>query len=420
MKKSNKLIFLLFSFLLFSLISCGSTTDNDAPGENINVTLSMKVGEITGHEINCSIEVKAAGTEHLSVQEKGICYSLQAANPTVSDEKVVYSGSGKSDFSSFAMKLEGLAENTSYYVRAFISLGGDKVYYGYAQQIKTLGVGKDYYPLGKDEDITEYTGYQLVWSDEFNIDGKPGNDWSYESGFVRNEELQWYQDKNASVSNGCLVIEGRKERVVNPNYQAGSGDWKINRNVAEYTSSSLTTQNSHTFKYGRFEIRAKLPFAEGSWPAIWTLGNTWDWPMNGEIDIMECYLVNGKRNILANACWSSPQQWVAVWNRSTTLLTHFIDRDADWMNKYHVWRMDWDASKICIYLDGELLNEINSSETQNQGWNGNTENPFSNDIDGFGHYILLNLAIGGNGGDPSNSLFPMRYEVDYVRVYQKK
>ena len=75
---------------------------------------------------------------------------------------------------------------------------------------------------------------------------------------------------------------------------------------------------------------------------------------------------------------------------------------------------------ICIYLDGELLNEINSSETQNQGWNGNTENPFSNDIDGFGHYILLNLAIGGNGGDPSNSLFPMRYEVDYVRVYQKK
>lgn len=74
-----------------------------------------------------------------------------------------------------------------------------------------------------------------------------------------------------------------------------------------------------------------------------------------------------------------------------------------------------------LYLfGGELLNEINSSETQNQGWNGNTENPFSNDIDGFGHYILLNLAIGGNGGDPSNSLFPMRYEVDYVRVYQKK
>ena len=215
-------------------------------------------------------------------------------------------------------------------------------------------------------------------------------------------------------------IEGKKEKVVNPNYQAGSEDWKTNRNVAEYTSSSLTTQHSHVFKYGRFEVRAKLPSAEGSWPAIWTLGNTWDWPMNGEIDIMECYLVNGKRNILANACWSSPQQWVAVWNRSTTLLTHFIDRDADWMNKYHVWRMDWDASKICIYLDGELLNEINSSETQNQGWNGNTENPFSNDIDGFGHYILLNLAIGGNGGDPSNSLFPMRYEVDYVRVYQKK
>ena len=166
----------------------------------------------------------------------------------------------------------------------------DREYYGYAQQVKTLGAGKEYHPLDKDEAITDYDGYQLAWSDEFNIDGKPSNEWSYETGFVRNEELQWYQEKNASVSNGCLIIEGKKEKVVNPNYQAGSEDWKTNRNVAEYTSSSLTTQHSHVFKYGRFEVRAKLPSAEGSWPAIWTLGNTWDWPMNGEIDIMECYL----------------------------------------------------------------------------------------------------------------------------------
>lgn len=419
MKKCNELIFLFISSFLFSLIGCGSTTDNEVPGEKISVTLSMTIDKIDSHEVTSTIEVKAAGTGDLSVQDKGICYSQGVVTPTVSDEKSVYSGSGKNDFSSFKMKLEGLSENTSYYIRPYLKVG-DKEYYGYAQQVKTLGAGKEYHPLDKDEAITDYDGYQLAWSDEFNIDGKPSNEWSYETGFVRNEELQWYQEKNASVSNGCLIIEGKKEKVVNPNYQAGSEDWKTNRNVAEYTSSSLTTQHSHVFKYGRFEVRAKLPSAEGSWPAIWTLGNTWDWPMNGEIDIMECYLVNGKRNILANACWSSPQQWVAVWNCSTTLLTHFIDRDADWMNKYHVWRMDWDASKICIYLDGELLNEINSSETQNQGWNGNTENPFSNDIDGFGHYILLNLAIGGNGGDPSNSLFPMRYEVDYVRVYQKK
>lgn len=417
MKKSNKPIFLLFFSLLLSLISCGNTAEGDTLKEKLNVTLTLKSEEITSHKIGCNIEVKTTGANNMSVQEKGVCYSLRVTNPTVSDEKSVYSG--KNDFSSFIMTIEGLAESSTYYIRPFIRIE-DKEYYGYVQKVRTLGVGNDYYPLGKDEEITNYEDYQLIWSDEFNIDGKPSNEWSYENGFVRNEELQWYQDKNASVSNGRLVIEGRKERIVNPYYQAGSSDWRENRNVAEYTSSSLTTQNSHIFKYGRFEIRAKLPSAEGSWPAIWTLGNKWDWPMNGEIDIMECYLVSGKRNILANACWGSSRQWEAIWNRSTTLLSHFIDKDADWINKYHIWRMDWDTSKISLYLDGELLNEIKLSETQNQGWNGNIENPFSNDIDGFGHYILLNLAVGSNGGDPSNSFFPMKYEVDYVRAYQKK
>ena len=259
-----------------------------------------------------------------------------------------------------------------------------------------------------------------MWTDEFNNDGKPSDAWNFETGFVRNEELQWYQADNARVKDGCLIIEGRKEVVDNLNYVAGSNDWKENRKVAEYTSSSLTTANSFHFMYGRLEVRAKIPTIMGAWPAIWTLGNQWDWPMCGEIDIMECYLVDGRRNILANACWSSSQKWVAVWNNKAMPLSHFSDKDSDWINKYHVWRMDWDVSKISLYLDGELLNEINLSETHNQGWSGNRKNPFSNDIDGFGHYILLNLAIGSNGGEPCNSDFPVKYEVDYVRVYQKK
>lgn len=277
----------------------------------------------------------------------------------------------------------------------------------------------DYKATCKNAVPTSYDDYKLVWSDEFNIDGKPSDNWVPEKGFQRNQELQWYQSDNATVSDGCMIIEGRLERVKNPNYVEGSSNWKTNREYAEYTSSCLTTQNRFTFKYGRLEVRAKIPTATGSWPAIWTLGNQWEWPMNGEIDLMEYYIKNGMPSILANACWSSTRQWTAVWDESATPFTHFTSKDSQWAEKFHLWRMDWDCSYIRLYLDGELLNEIDLSKTQNQGYQGNTNNPFSNDIENNGQYILLNLAIGSNGGIPDKSKFPLRYYVDYVRVYQK-
>lgn len=265
---------------------------------------------------------------------------------------------------------------------------------------------------------TQYDGYKLVWNDEFDIDGLPRKAWSAEQGFVRNNELQWYQMANTKVDRGCLVIEGRKEKIINPNYQADNEDWRRNREYAEYTSTSLSTRNSFVFKYGRLEVRAKIPVISGSWPAIWLLGNKWDWPQCGEIDVMEFYISNGRPSILANACWGSDQRWKAVWNTKIIPFTHFLSKDSDWANQFHLWRMDWDSKFIRIYLDGELLNEIDLSQTQNRGYGGNAENPFSNDVNDFGAYILLNLAIGGNGGTPDDSRFPLRYFVDYVRVYQ--
>ena len=260
--------------------------------------------------------------------------------------------------------------------------------------------------------------YQLVWSDEFDVEGKPSTDWSYESGFVRNEELQWYQRDNAYVKDGCLVIEGRKECFINPHYEASSSDWRKNREFIHYTSSSLTTQFSQQFLYGRFEIRAKIPVASGAWPAIWLQGNKWEWPNHGEIDIMEYYIKDGQPSILANACWGSPERWKGVWDSAVTPFSHFTEKDPYWAEKFHVWRMDWDKDFIRIYLDDELLNEIDLSKTQNQGYDGNTENPFANDVVGFKHYLLLNLTIGSNGGEPDDSQFPLRYYIDYVRVYQ--
>ena len=90
----------------------------------------------------------------------------------------------------------------------------------------------------------EQKEYQLVWSDEFDVEGEPSTDWSYESGFVRNEELQWYQSQNAKVKDGCLVIEAKKGFFINPHYEAGSSDWRKNREFIRYTSSCLTTRFS--------------------------------------------------------------------------------------------------------------------------------------------------------------------------------
>ena len=93
----------------------------------------------------------------------------------------------------------------------------------------------------------ERKSLRLVWSDEFDVDGRPSMDWTFQYGFQRNHEAQWYQSQNAFVKDGCLVIEGRREHRRNPNYVAGSSDWRTNREFIEYTSSCLTTQLSQQF-----------------------------------------------------------------------------------------------------------------------------------------------------------------------------
>lgn len=247
-------------------------------------------------------------------------------------------------------------------------------------------------------------GYRLAWSDEFDRDGRPDpTNWTYEHGFVRNKELQWYRPENARVEKGLLVIEGKRERVENPQYDAQSDDWRKNRSHAEYTAASLKSMGLREFQYGRFEIRAKIDAHPGLWPAIWTLGAKRGWPQCGEVDLLEYY----DDSLLANTVYSTGQ---GIWDTGKFPLKEFTAKDPDWASKFHVWRMEWDERAIRLYVDERLLNETDITSTKNpDGFN-----PFHQP-----HYILLNLAIGSNGGDPSKTEFPTRYEVDYVRVYQK-
>ena len=245
---------------------------------------------------------------------------------------------------------------------------------------------------------------RLVWAEEFHEDGLPNPEyWNFEHGFVRNYEYQWYQPENAWIEDGQLIIEGRRERMENPNYIPDSDNWRFNREFAEYTSTSLHTRGRLSWKFGRFEIRARIDIDSGLWPAWWTLGVEGQWPHNGEIDIMEYY----RGMLLANAAWGTEEQWVAAWNDSRTPVSELGD---NWADEFHVWRMDWDENFIHLYVDDMLLNKIDLSETINP----DGKNPFHQP-----HYMLLNLAIGGtNGGDPSETAFPGRFEIDYIRVYE--
>jgi beta-glucanase (GH16 family) len=237
-----------------------------------------------------------------------------------------------------------------------------------------------------------------VWSDEFDKDGAPdSSNWVYEKGFVRNSELQWYQPDNATVSGGLLTIAAQKQQVLNPNYKAGSTDWKQNRQYAQYTSTSMTTMGKKSFLYGRFEMCGQIDTRQGSWPAFWVLGNNLSWPASGEVDIME-YYANGVRS---NIC--KPSGGNCDWSGSVSQTLSSLG--AAWSSKFHLWAMEWDSTKISLYLDDKLVYGYTITTTAPY-----TGNPF---------YILVNLAIGANGGDPSSTTFPITYLVDYVRVYQK-
>jgi beta-glucanase (GH16 family) len=255
-------------------------------------------------------------------------------------------------------------------------------------------------------------GMKLVWNDEFNNSGKPDPaSWIYEKGFVRSQELQWYQTENANCQNGVLLIEGKREKVKNPDYSSGSTNWKSQREYAEYTSASIQTRGLRQWQYGRFEIRARIDTACGSWPAIWTLGVSKGWPSNGEIDIMEFYRIKGIPIILANFAWGTEKRSVGKWDDLKKPLSDFTGNDPDWTKKFHVWRMDWSKDSISLFIDDQFLNSVLLSQTVNpDGFN-----PFLQP-----HYILLNLALGANGGDPAKTKFPIKYEVDYIRIYQNK
>jgi beta-glucanase (GH16 family) len=255
-------------------------------------------------------------------------------------------------------------------------------------------------------------GYRLVWSDEFDIGSTPNPaNWDFEEGFLRNRELQWYQQENAFVQDGLLVIEARAERRENPGFRPNSAQGSFAaRRFINYTSASVTTRGRHAWQYGRFEVRARLSAQQGLWPAIWFLGEEGTWPERGEIDLLEYY----DHSVLANFAWAERARGQALWQSRKLPLTQLTD-DPDWAAQFHTWVMEWDEQAISLYLDGRLMNQL-ALDTVHSHAAAPLANPFRQP-----HHLILNLALGGQQGGPvRDTRFPARFEIDYVRVYQRE
>lgn len=242
------------------------------------------------------------------------------------------------------------------------------------------------------------TEWRLVWADEFNYIGLPDpTKWGYDTegnsfGWGNNEK-QFYTSadkRNAWVENGVLTITALKDSMEGK----------------PYTSARLRTKGNGDWLYGRFEIRAKNPTGKGTWPAIWMLPTDWEygrWPASGEIDIMEN--VGYDPDTIVGSAHTKKYNHVIGTQKNARIYcpTNYTN--------FHVYALEWEPDQYRLYIDNVHYFTFKNEGTGDDVW------PFDKRFN-----IIINLAIGGNWGGMKgidDSLFPLKFEIDYVRVYQR-
>ena len=243
---------------------------------------------------------------------------------------------------------------------------------------------------------------RLVWQDEFDGDRLDTTKWAYDT--ARNEqgwhngELQYYsagRPENIGVANGALRVEARRETLDPAKYRDWGGQ--------NYTSARIYSKGAG-WTYGFYEIRAKLPCARGTWPAIWMLPvDLKKWPDDGEIDIME--QVGAEPNLIYASLHTLLFNHVKKTQRSAQKL---VPTSCD---AFHVYQLDWRPDSIAIGVDGQgILRVLNDQPGGKGAW------PFDTP-----YKLILNLAMGGDWAGQKgmdDAALPQRMEVDYVRVWQ--
>ena len=365
-----------------SLIFCTSCSNGDSDSEEANVPTNLTI----------SVSITGATTESPAGDGSGEVLITARAENTVRYVFRIANDPGQENTTGLFNYTANLEGTNTYIAEVF----------AYSDTGESLSRSVNF-EVYKEE---QAAFSQLVFSDEFDdYEGSPdpekwhhqiipiinGTDWA-------NGELQHYTARidNSYVSSGTLKIKAIRE------------NYEYNGATKDFTSARLNSK--FAFKYGRVEVRAKLPAEAGTWPAIWTLGANIDevgnyfdnqfgsvgWPNCGEIDIME-QRGNDKNNSIGYFHWGHTSTGAYNSTGGDIPITNAS-------SEYHIFALEWDESTMKILLDENLVYELSNT----------ADKPFDNE-----HYLLLNIAMGGNlGGNIPGTFTESIMEIDYVRVYQ--
>ncbi len=392
MRKNN--IYILAALILLS-ISCSKTSNvDDLPTVIIS---SASVKETNGKTIaSFKITLSKTSTEVVS-------FDFATVDGTAKSGLDYEARSGKfsipASFTEAKIEVNILGDGVSETEEVFsIELANIKNGIALLSKANCIIEDDDAFVPPSDEGFNsplEYAGYTLAWNDEFEGSKINTSNWTYDIGGNGwgNNELEYYTDSenNSFINNGKLIIEARKENGAN----------------TSFTSARIKSQGKKSFTYGRIDIRAKAPIAQGIWPALWMLGDnitTESWPACGEIDIME---IIGKEpsTLFGTLHWGNKGQTSSTNKGNNVKLVNETMGD-----KFRVYSFIWDENSITWLLDNKQFHSVKKSEVNANNY------PFDKPF-----FFIMNVAVGGNwpGNPDGTTTFPQRMFVDYVRVFKK-
>lgn len=396
---NTKFSFLAILVLPFFLLTCGNRDDDGTPTSSTpNISINS-VSKFEGNETN-SFEFKVR-LDKESDQNVSVDYSTNDLSAIASDDYLENSGSltfAPSEIEK-SIFIEIVTDTLKEGDEEFLVILSNPVngILSTTSGTGTIRNDDDFFPQPDDGYLTpeSYSGYTLVWQDEFNGTTLDPECWTHElgGGGWGNQELQNYtaSSDNSYLSDGKLIIEAREET------SGGNA----------YSSARLITAGKKEFSFGRVDIRAKLPKGQGIWPALWMLGsNIFDigWPACGEIDIME--LVGHEPNKIHGTAHWGPQGQSWSFNAGNA----FTLQNGDYGDEFHVFSIIWGPNSIKWYRDDLKYFEINHNTV------GANDYPFNQDF-----FFIFNIAVGGvwPGSPDASTVFPQRMIVDYIRVFQE-
>ena len=273
-------------------------------------------------------------------------------------------------------------------------------------------------------------GWTLVWADEFDGTAIDRAKWGYDEDCWGggNDERQCFtkSGRNSAIESGKLVITARHERTTGPalplaqRRQSAMRDAEATR---DFSSARLSTRGKASWRFGKIEVRAKLPQGQGTWPAIWMLPEKTSygaWAASGEIDILEAVNLG----VLCAKCPGGRESTIlgtlhfgGKWPRNKQVSTEIAYPEV--LDGFHTYSVEWYPDRMVWRVDGKVFATRTASEWSTTG-SAHPGAPFDRPF-----HLILNLAIGGKlaegrglGGVRQDG-YPKRMEVDWVRVWQK-